>query len=201
VHWYAWVLGPPETVVGFLVTYPRFWKWVAGRHRSAPPPTWPAVSGTSGCTVDLRPKQMPLYRCKDCGKTTTATMRCPECRHKIRLRAESQVQQLTCSCCLTLTMSLHGEDDGHYYCTTCGRAQKRCADCGEMTDPALMASDICISCVNRRLPAKRDAYERSIKADYEALMLTTKLVQQGIITTSQALAHHSVLGWQFHPDM
>jgi hypothetical protein len=41
--WYAWILGPPEAVLGFLVTWPAFWRWLGKKideREPAPPDYW-----------------------------------------------------------------------------------------------------------------------------------------------------------------
>lgn len=90
MHWYAWVLGPPETVLGFLVTYPKFWKWVdtwlvspppvrsshpkAGlppsgdyRHVPKPPKPYTWTSYSSGETYQVNHPRSFTNRCPQCG--------------------------------------------------------------------------------------------------------------------------------------
>ena|SRR5947209_199587 len=64
MHWYAWVLGPPETVLGFLITYPRFWRWVTSWEVVWEPSPRPVVNHHTPVTPFM-------VRCEDCGKLSS----------------------------------------------------------------------------------------------------------------------------------
>jgi hypothetical protein len=88
--WYAWLFGPPEAVVGFLVTWPRFWRWVA---RRADHYYGPALSGP------VRPPFLVTCSRCQCWKEVASsvdgkTWVCEDCRLKEGNEAWDKAQEL-----------------------------------------------------------------------------------------------------------
>lgn len=177
--WYAWVLGPPETVVGFLVTWPRFWKWIDANR---PSKYWAAQVRP---TINL-PDSPTRY---DSGLATIRVMetqyrhamaRLEDTEHKLQrqVRMLSQEREQVRR---TTSSDFYPKSSPGYTCEHCGkvvaftvngicqpcragRLVKRCTECGKPRDPSLLSTTgKCMYCIRTDLPNRAAMYREVLK--------------------------------------